>query len=237
MQDLLERLGAPERRVQREACREACERVKSEPPLRDALLELLRAGSPLARFGAAWVIFRSGRPSLRLLAPLLDALELEDGDRRWEAAHMLVLLGRLQAEVFPVLCHESAGSDVAARRRMALYALRELAPEREETQRALLAALDDADAEVRRAACSSLGKLSAPEPHVLERVLAMLGGDPDPRMQQLASVLAVKLLDAYPDERGRVQAALEQALTGSAGLAKAARVALSRLEISAPNQE
>jgi len=231
-QDLLERLGARERSIQRAACHEACERLKGEPPLRDALLELLRSGSPEARFAAAWVVFRSGRPSLRLLAPLLDSLELADGDRRWEAAHLLVLLGRLQGEVFPVLCHEAAGSEVPMRRRMALYALRELAPERDETQRTFLSALDDADPEVRRAALSCLGKLAAPQPACLDRALAILASDPDPRMQQLASVLAVQLTRSLPAERGRVQRALETALAGPAPLEKAARLALARLESS-----
>jgi hypothetical protein len=119
--DLLARIGAPDRAEQRRACDEALERVRGDAELRDALRELLRGPSPLARFGATWVLFQSERPTLRLLPALLDALELADGDLRWQAAQMLAALGRLQPEVNSVLWHEAGSASVPARRRMALF--------------------------------------------------------------------------------------------------------------------
>jgi hypothetical protein len=68
-------------------------------------------------------------------------------------------------------------------------------------------------------------------------VLAILVEDRDPRMQQLASVLAVQLTRALPDARDRVRGALETALAGPEPLARAARLALGRLASSAQNQE
>ena len=151
---LLERLGSASRETQRRACDEALERLREDAGLRDGLRELLRGEDPLARFGAAWVLFQSERPSLRLLPALLGSLELRDGDLRWQAAQMLTALGRLQPEVLAVLLHEAAEAASPVRRRMAIFALRELAPERLETGRVFLRALEDRDDDLRRAALS-----------------------------------------------------------------------------------
>jgi HEAT repeat protein len=141
--DLLEQLGSTERAVQRAARDEASARLKREPGFRETLYRLLSEGSPRARFSAAYVLFQEDRPTLRLLPALLDLLELEDGDLRWTTANMLATLGRMHGEVYPVVLHESLRAEAPQRRRMALYVLRELAPERTETKDAFLGALKD----------------------------------------------------------------------------------------------
>jgi hypothetical protein len=203
--------------------------VRRDPGLNAALVDLLRGGKPHERFAAAWILFRARRPNLRLLPALLDALELADGDRRWEAAQMLVQLGRIDASVAVVLQHEIAQARAPERRRMAIFALRELAPEDAQTRRALLQALDDPDAAVSRASLASLVKLDDPDRACLERTLAILGGDGDLRTRQLASAVAMQLLERHPDARETVRSALEAALRGPESLARAARLALARL--------
>ncbi len=157
---LLAQLGSTQRSTQRLACTVLAERLGEHPELREALRSTIREGTPLARFAAAFVLFGAERPTLRLLPALLDALELEDGDIRWQATQMLATLGRLQGEVFPVVVHEARNAPSPLRRRMALYTLRELAPESEESAAATADALDDPIAEVQRAALTCFGKLS-----------------------------------------------------------------------------
>jgi len=228
---LLDRLAAADRAESRRAAGEALQRISAEPALRDALREGLAAGAPAARFAAAWVLFHAERPTLRLLPALLDALELADGDVRWQAVQMLAVLGRLHGEVLPVLLAEARGAAAPLRRRMALYALRELAPEREETSAVLLAALADADGHVRRAALSCFAKLRDPPRELAVRALELAqGADPDPRMARIAAVVLPDLVRAHPELRGEVEralGALEHAADPS--LARAALAARQRL--------
>ena len=230
---LLERLASGDRPTQRHACEEAGARLRDEPGFRDDLLRLLKDGSRLGRFGAAFVLFHTG-PSLRVLPALLDALELEDGDLRWSATHMLTVLGRTQPEVLPVLIDEARNGRVAPRRRMALYALRELGPEHDAVQAAFLTALDDPDGDVRRAALSSLPKLVEPRSECLERTLDALRKDPDPRMRRIAAVAAPDLAGRDPVDRASVRAELERARDDDdPDLARAVGLALRRMEENA----
>lgn len=231
--ELLERLGSEQRSIQRGACEEACQRLADEPELRDALREMLRRGAPRARFAAAWVLFRSEPPGLRVLPALLDALELRDGDLRWSATHMLASLGRTQPEVLAVLLDEAAdrGRD-PTRRRMLLYALRELGPERPETAAVLLGALDDPSAELRRAALSSFAKLAEPPRACLERALEIARADRDVKLRRIAATVLPALAQHHPELReaaGERLRALE--VDPDLLLSRAARAAALRLEI------
>jgi HEAT repeat protein len=227
---LFERLGSSDRPTQRDACDEALGLLERDAALLDRFNELLRHGNPRARFSAAYVLFHARTPSLRILPALLDALDLEDGDVRWAATHMLTVLGRLQPEVLPVLLHEALHADSSRRRRMGIYALRELAPERPEALEAVLQALDAEDPELRRAALSSLAKLREPTRDALDRVLRVLTRDADPRMRRIAAVLVPDLLRHHPDAGPEGRAALEAAAGASdPALARTAAASLARL--------
>ena len=233
---LLARLASPDRAEQRRACDEALSRLGGEPELHEMLRDALREASPGARFAAAWVLFHAERPTLRLLPALLDALELADGDVRWQAVQMLAALGRLHGEVLPVLLAVARGAGSPLRRRMALYALRELAPEREETAAVLLGALDDGDGAVRRAALSCFAKLSDPPLALAERALELArGADPDPRMARIAAVILPDLVRHHGELRARAEqllGVLERASDPS--LARAAGSARQRLAAELP---
>jgi HEAT repeat protein len=227
---LVERLSSEDRATQRSACHEAIERVREEPELLREIVAVLQEGTPHARFGAALVLFRSDQRSLRLLPALLEALELEDGDLRWSATHMLTMLGRMQGEVLPVLLHEAQHAGSARRRRMAVYVLRELAPERPGTGMTLLACLDDVDTEVRRAALSSLAKVIEPDSSCVDRVLGILSDDPDPSMRRIAAVVVPGLVVHHPESRDAAHTTLSSAAKAAdVGLRRAAEAALSRL--------
>jgi len=229
--DLLERLGSPARATQREACDEAVTRLRSEPALRDTVRSVLRGANAVARFSAAWVLFHVERPTLRLLPALLDSLELRDGDLRWQAAQMLTALGRLQAEVLPVVLHEAGAAVSPARRRMAIFVLRELAPERAETGAVFLRALADPDDDVRRAALSCFAKLTDPDRALAVRALELArGADPDPRMARIATVVLPELAAFHPDLRGEIAVALTELERASdPSLARGAQAARQRL--------
>lgn len=228
---LLEQLGSTDRSTQRLACTALAERLREHPRLREALLSTVREGTPLARFAAAFVLFGGERPTLRLLPALLDALELEDGDIRWQATHMLATLGRMQGEVFPVVVHEARNAPSPLRRRMALYTLRELAPEREETAAACADALQDPVAEVRRAALTCFGKLSGIGRDTLDRVLGIATDHPDPRMQSLAAVALPNLLSAHPEAGPAVKELLrELSRSNQPSVARAGAQACGRLD-------
>ncbi|HTO53439.1 MAG TPA: hypothetical protein VMR50_08640 [Myxococcota bacterium] len=233
---LLERLASEDRAEQRRACDEAAQRIAREPALRDALRERLRDPRPMVRFAAAFVLFHAERPSLRLLPALLESLELGDGDARWQAAQMLAVLGRMHGEVLPVLLAEARAAGVPLRRRMALYALRELAPEQTETAQVFLAALDDLDGHVRRAALSCFAKLSDPPRALAERALALArGSDPDPRMARIAAVILPDLVRFHPELRLEVGALLDSLEhADDPSLARAALAARQRLAAPAP---
>ena len=229
-EQLLERLGARDRSVQRHACDALAARLRGEPELRERVIERLRSDTPGERFAAAFVLFHADRPGLRLLPVLLEALELEDGDMRWQATHMLAMLGRLHGEVLPVALHEVASAESPLRRRMALYVLRELAPERAETARTCLQALEDPDADVRHAALTCFGKLGDPDRAALSRVLEILREGADPRARRIAAVVLPRMVEAHPDSRAEVRALIEGLrASDDASLARAADVAAARL--------
>ena len=226
---LLERLGSDQRATQRLACDEALAKLRQESGFRAELSRLLREGNAHARFAAAFVLFQE-RPTLGTLPALLDSLDLDDGDLRWTAAHMLATLGRMQDEVLPVLLHQAREGASGRRRRMLLYALRELAPEREETGRVLVAALDDPEPEVRRAALSSFARLTDPPRACVDRTIATLASDADPRMRRIAAVVLPELASRYPDAHSAARAALESAaVSGDPALSRTATLALRRL--------
>jgi HEAT repeat protein len=227
---LLERLASEDRAEQRRACEAGIKRLREDPAFQSALTRVLQDGTSRARFAAAWVLFHANGPSLRLLPALLDSLESRDGDLRWSATHMLAALGRTQGEAVPVLLHEARHARSSRRRRMALYAIREAAPDRPETRGALLAALEDENAEVRRAALSSLGKLTEPDAACLTCALRALDQQEDPAMRRIAAVLIPDLVRHDPERRAEARERLEAVRRDEdPALSRAAEAALSRL--------
>jgi hypothetical protein len=199
-----------------------------------ALSAALRAPDPRARLFAALAIGRLGPPPLKLLPALVDALALADGDLRFAAARLLVDLGRLEPEVLGMLCALVAGDERPEVRRMAVFALRELAPDREETARALVAASRARDAALRRAALASFAALRDPDAAVYARLCEVLAAESDPTARALAASSLCELACAHPERAG---ADVRSALAAAAGegplpARRAASRALERLGVA-----
>jgi HEAT repeat protein len=200
---LVAALGDPERSVARAAADALVALARGADGVPSLLRAALRRGSapgaaadPHAparrRVQAALALARLEPPEPGLLPALVDALGARDGDLRWAAARVLVDMGRLHPQLLGVLIGLVRGADDAAARRMAAFALRELAPDHPETARALLEATGDDDRHVRRAAVTALAGLLAPPPEVVER-LAALCADPDPTLARLARLARERL--------------------------------------------
>lgn len=230
--ELFARLGSDCRATQRNASQELLRRIPADAALRDRLRELLRKGSPRARFAAAFVLAHAERPSLRLLPALLDSLELPDGDLRWQAAHLLADLARLHGEATSVVLHEARCAPSPLRRRMAIYLLREIAPEREESVRICLEALADPDPEIRHAALTCFGKLHAIDGPAFDRIVDVARSHTDVRMRRIATAVLPQLVRILPEREPDVRAvARELANSDDPSIARAARAIESRTPV------
>lgn len=163
-------------------------RASSEDGVEGAVRLALHSKNPARRWRAAFTAARLAPPSPRLLPALVEALASSDGDVRWAAAKVIVDMGRLHAEVLAVLVGLVRSGENPTVRRMATFALRELAPDRSEAADVLLEAAEDGDLQVRRAALTAMASLLAPPTRVAERLLTTLRGDDDDAARRLAAL-------------------------------------------------
>lgn len=210
---LVEALGDREPRVAQAAGR-ALERIGREhDAVRTALGAALRDDDPRRRFEAAWTWARLEPPPIKLLPPVISALAALEGDARWRAVRLVVELGRLHGEVLPLVT-SLARDDAAPRvRRLALSALRELAPDAPETVRAHLDASRAPDRGLQRLALTGLAGLARPGPEVWERLAEALEASPDPACRRVAATAAAALPGPPPE---RMRRALERAASDEA---------------------
>jgi len=232
-------LGDPVKAVARAASDALVEIGRREPYVDSVLRDALRSNSPRRRFSAAYTSVRLQPPTPGLLPALLEALGSADGDVRWAGARILVDLGRLHGEVLGVLIGLLQGGDDAVVRRMAAFCLRELAPDRPESARVLVAATRDRSLHVRRAALSALAGLLDPPPEVGTRLLEALARDEDPAARRIAAVALGELGAAnpgsLPDSAHEKLRALA-AEAPEADLRRAAQRARARLEGGLPRE-
>ncbi|MDH3520336.1 MAG: HEAT repeat domain-containing protein [Myxococcales bacterium] len=229
---LCERLADPVHGVASAASRALAQLAPRDAQVRRGLDRALRGEEPMRRWRAALTYPRFEPPSLKLLPVLIDASGAPDRHVRWATTKLLVDLGRLQPEVLPVLLERSHADPRPVARRMLVHALRGLAPDRSETARALLAATQDRDAAVRRAALAGLAALLDPPAEVLERLCETLRGDDDAASRRIAAT-ALGALGAR--NAARVPPAAATALrsaartAGDPDLRRAAARALDRI--------
>ena len=188
----------------------AREHRDAQPSVLTALRAALRGESPRQRLEAAWTWARVEPPPIALLPAVAGALESADGDARWRAARLLVELGRLHGESVAVV-YGLAGPEHPARvRRIALTALRELAPGEMPVLLAHLAACRDDDAGLRRLALAGLAGLGERSEAVWSALSDALEADGDPGARRVAA-RAVRALGDAPAE---LAAAAEAASLG-----------------------
>lgn len=205
--------------------------------VKESVRGALRGEAPAERWGAAFTLARIEPPGPPLLPALVEALGSGDGDVRWAATRLLVETGRLHAQVLHLLVGLVRADEHAIVRRMATYALRELAPDRPEAAYVLLEATADSDLRVRRAAFTAMASLLHPPPEVAERCLAALAEDGDAATRRLA---ALALGEIGAADRSALPAGAAERLQGAASggddadLRRAAARALARLEGAGP---
>jgi HEAT repeat protein len=203
------------------------------PGLRAAL----HGADPVLRFGAAFTLARIAPPGPRLLPALVEALSSADGDVRWAATRLLVETGRSHSEVLTLLLGLVRGGESPVVRRMAAFALRELAPDRPEAAAALLEAARDRDLHVRRAALTAMASLASPPPSIGVVLLETLARDADAASRRLAALALGELGAAdsacIPGDTRERLAAAAAAPSADADLRRAAERALARLAAGA----
>jgi HEAT repeat protein len=181
-------LGDPVKAVVRAASDALVAIGRRSGGVEEALRRALRSDEPARRWGAAFTSARLDPPGPRLLPVLVEALASGDGDVRWASARLLVEAGRVHGEVLPLLVGLARTGESALVRRMATFALRELAPDRVEAAEVLLAAARDPDLHVRRAATTAMASLLDPPRAVVAHLLGALRDDPDAATRRLAAL-------------------------------------------------
>jgi len=185
---LCEALGDTDRSVSRAASDALLELGARFGETTEALHDALTSDQPRRRWGAAHTLARLGPPSPRLLPALVEAMDSPHGDVRWTASRILVETGRLHDEVLTVVAQLARAAESAAVRRMAIFALRELAPDQPAAASALLDASHDAEPAVRRAAYTAMTALLDPPDAVIERLTETLATDSDTASRRIAAM-------------------------------------------------
>jgi HEAT repeat protein len=230
-------LGDPAKPVVRAASDALVAIARRAGGVGEPLRRALHAGEPSRRWGAAFTLARLEPPGPRLLPALVEALSSADGDVRWSAVKLLVEAGRLHGEVLPLLVGLARTGENPLVRRMATFALRELAPDRPEAAEVLLAGASDPDLHVRRAATTAMASLVDPPRSVAAHLLAALRADPDAATRRLAALALGEIGAGHPlalPEDAAEHLAAAAARGEDADLRRAAERALARLREGRP---
>lgn len=235
-----EALGDPQKSVARAASDALVRIARVDRGVLRVVREALRSTAPRRRFAAAYTSVRLEPPGTHLLPALIESLADRDGDVRWSAARMLVDVGRLHGEVLGVLVGLARAADAPMVRRMAGFCLRELAPDRPESARALVEASCDADLHVRRGALAAMASLLDPPADVARRLLQVLDADADPNSRRIASValgeIGASCPSALPDGT-RERLARWAHAADDENLRRGCERALARLDAATPSRE
>jgi HEAT repeat protein len=226
---LIENLSSPSKAAQRHAAGALAAAGAHNPAIAARLNALLDAPQARLRWACAYALGRiDGALDLRALAVLLEALGDADGDVRWAAHELLLALGRRHRGVLRNRLLAMCNDVNPNRRKMALYALRDLAIRDAAVIAAAGAACAGADSQVRLAALSFLKSAGRAGGQAIDVVLQRLQSDPDHGVRR-AAAFTLGYLDVRSE---RVLSALRQAAADGrdGGLRKAARRTLGRLQ-------
>ncbi len=229
LEALIEALGSETKGVQRRAAGVIAAAGASDSVVVARLLALLEAASAPSRWAAAYALgLIDGALDLRACPPLLDALANPDGDVRWAALELLVRLGRQHPDAIRDRLLSALQQDGDSnRRKMALYALRNLSLREPAVLAAVRAASAADDSQVRLAALSFIRDLAGADVQAVDIVLDRMGSDPDHGVRRAAA----STLGYLNDRSERVVAALREAAGAphDPSLRKAARQTLDKL--------
>lgn len=180
-------LGDPEKRVAQAASDSLAKLAQTCPEVGDVVRSALRGDTPSQRWFAALACSRIEPAGPRLLPVLVESLGSEAGDVRWTAARLLVNIGREYGEVLPLMLGLARTDPNPALRCMALYCLRELAPDEPGCAQVIVAATLDQELSVRHAALTALASLSDAAESIIGRLLEVTDDPSDPTSQRIAT--------------------------------------------------
>ena len=226
---LIENLASESKTVARHASGAIAVIGRSNSAVVARLLDLLDAPDAATRWPAAYALgLIDGALDLRAGPALMEALGSHDGDVRWAALDLIVRLGRQFPDaVQGGLLALQANAD-ANRRKMSLYALRNLGLRDSEVIAAIRHASRSADRHVRLAALAFIRESAGAMPDCVDIVLDCLESDPDEGVRRAAA----GILGYLRDRSERVLKRLRKAAQAphDASLRKAARQTLARLK-------
>lgn len=201
-----------------------------------ALARALRGDAGPARFAAVRALAQLGPPESAWLPACIEALASDEGDARWAAARTLVAIGRSDESVALVLFAVARGdadgrashvrSSPGAARRMALFALAELAPDADGLGELVCDALAERDVALARAAAAVAARLASPGEPLANALIAIVDGERarDASLRAIAALALAEIAARDATLRPRVAALLARAgeRDGSEAIAHAA---------------
>ena len=226
--DVVECLGAPHKRIQRLAA-DVLARTTEGTRASDVVARVRAAAAsdePRRRWGAVYALGRLGVFDVEMVPTLLAVFDHRDGDERWAAAELMRGCARRQPSAVLPAVLDTAITGSADQRKMALYVLRDVAPDDQRVHAATRRGLADAEVGVRFAALSALTHLVPRPPDACDLVLAAADRDPDVGLRRAA----VSALGWVGRGVRAVDAALAAAAeSADASLRRAAAIARRRL--------
>jgi HEAT repeat protein len=144
------------------------------------------------RWPAAYVLAHLPQPSYDTIRILLDGLDHPEPDIRWAIALLLVRLGKTDQRIVDSLM-ELCRKGSSAQKRMAVYCVRNLNLNDENSLGILLALLHDADPTVRVAAVTSLKDRSQMDSAARQKLVRAFSDDPDLRVRNAAAITLAQL--------------------------------------------
>jgi len=190
-------LGDPDKRVAQAASDSLAKLAATCPEVADVVRNAMRTDNARQRWNAAFTCSRIEPVAPRLLPALVEALGSDEGDVRWAAARLLVNTGRAHGEVLPLVLGLAKTDPNPTLRSMALYCLRELAPDEPGCARVIVAATRDPVRSVKHAALTALAALHDADDAVVDRLIEVSVDGADPSSQRIAT-FALGALGARP---------------------------------------
>ena len=162
------------------------------PALADELNRLLNDSQGRHPWPAAYILAHLPRPSQRIFAVLLNALDHPDPDIRWAVMLLLVRLANTDSEIVRLLL-ELRETGTPTQRRMAIYCIRDLSLTDAASLQALLDSLGDDDPTVRVAAITSLKGRTEINSDGRKMLYDLFVNDRDLRVRNAAAVTLAQL--------------------------------------------
>jgi len=178
------------------------------------------------RWPIAYILASLPSPPQSSIEVLIETLDHRDPDIRWAVALLLIRLAKTDRQILRRLI-EVASKGTASQRKMAIYSLRDLGLDEEESVETLLSSLRDLDPTVRVAAVTSLKSQPGLGEIGKNELLRLFLNDQDLRVRNSSAVTLAQL--GAPSE-AFLNELIKAAASDNAQLKKAATAALDILK-------